>query len=127
MPMRELVGRTFGRLTVVAEVPAPRKDRRVECKCECGTITTKKASLLLSGDATSCGCYWKELWDRGIRRTHGMTKSPEYSAWSSMRARCNNANNPVYAHYGARGISVCGRWKSFDAFLSDMGPRPSRC
>lgn len=47
------------------------------------------------------------------------------SSWGSMRARCNGRpeKNP---HYAGRGISVCERWnESFDAFLKDMGERPS--
>jgi hypothetical protein len=42
-----------------------------------------------------------------------------------MRARCKNPTNPVYRHYGGRGISVCLAWqKSFTAFLADMGEAP---
>ena len=50
----------------------------------------------------------------------------EYMAWMSMRARCRNAKHPEYARYGGRGIRICDRWASFDAFLADMGPKPSR-
>jgi len=44
-----------------------------------------------------------------------------------MIQRCRNPKSPAYRYYGARGIDVCKRWRdSFVAFLSDMGPRPSR-
>lgn len=43
-----------------------------------------------------------------------------------MIQRCTNTRNPKFADYGGRGVSVCDRWRaSFDAFMSDMGPRPS--
>jgi hypothetical protein len=39
------------------------------------------------------------------------TKSPLYSVWKSMVARCYNANNPNFGKYGAKGITVCDEWK----------------
>jgi hypothetical protein len=43
-----------------------------------------------------------------------------------MRRRCYVETDTSYRIYGARGITVCGRWRdSFEAFISDMGPRPS--
>lgn len=50
--------------------------------------------------------------------------SPEYRSWTAMRNRCTNPRNRNYRNYGARGIAVCARWESFEAFLADMGPRP---
>jgi hypothetical protein len=47
-----------------------------------------------------------------------------YWVWADMMARCRNANHRGYANYGGRGISTCERWRSFDRFLADMGPRP---
>jgi hypothetical protein len=42
-----------------------------------------------------------------------------------MKQRCQNPDEPAYAYYGARGISVCARWSaSFTDFLKDMGGRP---
>lgn len=61
---------------------------------------------------------------------HGMAKrgaiSSEWRIWSSMRQRCNNQWSKAYENYGARGITVCDRWGSFDNFIADMGSRPSK-
>lgn len=57
-----------------------------------------------------------------------MYGTPEYSAWQSMIARCNNPNAKNYKDYGGRGIRVCQRWlgeHGFQNFLNDMGRRPS--
>lgn len=58
--------------------------------------------------------------------THGLSRSPEYSAWRDMLQRCRNKKCKAYVNYGARGITVSDSWiKSFAAFLKDVGFRPS--
>jgi hypothetical protein len=53
----------------------------------------------------------------------GMSKT--YRAWNSMIQRCNPSYKQAKDYFG-RGITVCERWKkSFEAFLSDMGVKPS--
>lgn len=57
---------------------------------------------------------------------HGGSYLPEYRAWQTMRLRCHNPANRAFKDYGARGITVCDRWRDdFPAFLADVGSKPS--
>lgn len=57
---------------------------------------------------------------------HGLSYTPEYRAWQTMRLRCTNPANAAFPGYGGRGIRVCERWlQSVEAFIADMGPKPS--
>lgn len=40
-----------------------------------------------------------------------------------MIQRCTNPKRDSWPLYGGRGITVCERWKKFDAFLKDMGEK----
>lgn len=87
--------------------------------CECGKRIITYRSDVKAGKSTSCGCM------RTVTHGHAGRRSPEYASWSSMRDRCSaKPGTNHYKNYVARGIVVCDRWKSFDLFLEDMGPRP---
>lgn len=44
-----------------------------------------------------------------------------------MIKRCENVNESGYPDYGGRGIKVCPSWReSYEAFLEDVGLKPSR-
>lgn len=125
----ELIGKKFGRLTVIALSKKPSNKKSagiyVSCQCECGKQTACLASFLKKGQIRSCGCLAREL--SSIRnRTHGRHDTVEYGCWTGMNARCRNVKHKDYHKYGARGITVCDRWRtSFADFYKDVGPRPS--
>lgn len=114
------------RLSVIKEMPAVRRNksrRRLLCECDCGNTHEVYLDNWLRGCVKSCGCYHKEV-RSAIRRTHGMSGTPIHKSWSNMHQRCANPKDSAYNHYGARGVSVCDRWESFETFLDDMGPIP---
>src|SRR5208337_4757307 len=45
--------------------------------------------------------------------------------WRGMLQRCLDPKHNSYRYYGARGITVCERWRSFENFIADVGVRPS--
>lgn len=56
-----------------------------------------------------------------------------YRRWQHMIQRCHNPNDRDYARYGAKGISVCERWRfgdgnmtGFELFMQDMGDPQDR-
>lgn len=119
-----MVGKKYGRLTVLGELSKRWSDGSImlRCRCDCGNITTRKATRLRTGRNKSCGCLQKKV---GEVERHGKCTTPEYESWKSMLARCHNPNAHAYQHYGGRGITVCRRWRaSFLSFYEDMGPRP---
>lgn len=127
-------GKRYGRLTAIELIiyPKKKKDTFWKCRCECGNETIVFSGHLNDGHTVSCGCFHNEQLSKSMRK-HGHTTldgkprtTPEYRAWHGMRQRCKNKNSPRYSYYGQRGITVCERWDSFQNFLSDMGPNPSR-
>lgn len=122
-----LIGAKFGMLVVVGEAEPllPGNRTRWICDCECGGRVVARSDHLRSGDTSSCGCLRLAQGRRnlGHRCEHGMSSHPAYRAWTRMRNRCRNPQDPVYRYYGGRGISVCEAWdQAFEVFWADMGP-----
>lgn len=95
------------------------------CQCACGSVRRVRSQHLVSGRSASCGCFNDERTTARLRK-HGKSHHPLYDRWVSMIRRCHNPKDKSYVYYGARGISVCQRWRdSFETFAEDMGPAPS--
>jgi hypothetical protein len=127
-----LIGVRFGRLVVIEEnVLTIDRRKACVCKCDCGEIKTIRVDSLKKGAIKSCGCLHADM-AREKFTTHGHLSNgnknlKEYSAWSSMKARCSNPNHPQFYDWGGRGVVVCERWlNSFDNFLEDMRFAPSK-
>ncbi len=63
MPQRliDLMGKTFGRLTVVRRVENQKGQTRWLCECSCGNTKEVAGGNLRDGRTQSCGCLAKEL------------------------------------------------------------------
>jgi hypothetical protein len=60
----------------------------------------------------------------GHGHTSNGTRSITYKSYESAKDRCNNPNAISYKYYGERGIEF--RFESFQAFLAEVGERPSK-
>ncbi len=113
-PAIDLVGKVFGKLTVLSYVGSFNRKRYYLCECSCSGNRIKTASgNLLKGDTKSCGCLSREIL---IKRNtkHGFAKRENphhlYVVLFNMRDRCYNPKSVGYKNYGGRGITVCEEW-----------------
>jgi hypothetical protein len=53
-----------------------------------------------------------------------MSRQRMRARFDGMHSRCYDPSNDRFTRYGGRGIYVCQRWHSFDAYYADMGDPP---
>lgn len=128
-----MVGKTFGMLTVIERdyTKSGHSGAYWKCKCACGNECTVEGRYLRSGRTRSCGCLKtlarrKDIQAPNIPRIrpiyikHGGTRGgkPErlYNIWKGMIYRCEKEYNTAYRYYGGRGISVCLEWHDYQTF-----------
>lgn len=120
-------GTRFARLVVIKVAGRKTKRGRIyECSCDCGKLVRVQGRHLRSGESKSCGCWYDETRPLCTLR-HGHSRirrrSPEYSAYQHAKSVCNNQNDHGYYCVGGRGIGFL--FASFEAFLAEVGLRPS--
>ena len=104
-----MIGRRFGRLTVISGPEKTRSGHRWACLCDCGGTKSILFTHLNRGSIKSCGC---------IRATQqGLGRTKLCGVWRSMVSRCVNTADTAAKNYKLRGIAVCDTWqKSFTSF-----------
>ena len=125
MKVLNLIGERFGNLIVIKRLENNKYNRsQWLCLCDCGKQKIISGNSLQTNKTKSCGC---------LRFKHGHTKykisSKTFSAWDSMKQRCENPLHKSYKNYGGRGITICSRWtepdgRGFKNFLEDIGEIP---
>lgn len=134
MKKLNLVGKKYGRLTVIEQGTVKNGRTYSICKCECGNIVEVMNKMLRNGHVLSCGCLKKENISELGKRTgniniiqaqekahtsniiHGESKTRLYKIWQAMLQRCENKNSTHWRYYGGKGIMVCQEWHSFQNF-----------
>jgi hypothetical protein len=110
----DLVGKVFGRLTVIKGT----KGSTCLCSCNCGNEAMIPANRLLGKVRRSCGCA-------KITPSKDKPRAAYYS-WYDAKRRCTDPNNKDYEHYSARGIAMHPDFiASFEAFSKEVGERPN--
>lgn len=107
----DLTNKTFGLLKVIER--GQNKGRHVmwTCECICGNQKAIYGTELRRGNAQSCGC-------RGIGRKlpqlHDARKDyPRLlKRVLTIIQRCHNKKATGYSSYGAKGITVCKKWRN---------------
>jgi hypothetical protein len=101
----------------------PDEPQYARYECSCGQKPVIRQDSVKSGHTKSCGCLQKAIVRQNSRR-HDLWGTREYWRWDRMIQRCHNPNHRDYRNYGARGITVCERWRSFENYYQDMGVCP---
>jgi len=89
MSKLNLIGQTFGRLKVTAEIPLRRYRGVVwKCVCSCGKEIDVRSNSLRNGNTKSCGCLAKD-WNKSGNnsRKHGQSGTLEYRLYHAAKER----------------------------------------
>lgn len=98
----DLVGRRFGRLTVLRETAKTREgERRWECACDCGGTKTTRQGLLRDGKTSSCGCLQRE--------TRLANRGEAHYAWKGDAALPITKRQRAQKMYALGSCDDCGK------------------
>ncbi len=115
---QNLVGKVFGRLTVISRSVSESGETVWNCSCSCGGARTASTYHLAHIQLPGCSSC------EGDRRTISLSQhggsarggTRIWRIWRMMLERCGNPKNKSFHNYGGKGISVCSEWNDFVRF-----------
>jgi len=122
----DMKGKTIGHVFVLNRCGSNASGQATwNCMCiACGGDFTTDGASLRSGRTASCGCITRGTFGKRTTK-HGKSTTRTYRIWCGMRRRCEDTKGRKAHLYALKGITYCDRWKSFEAFLQDMGEAPA--
>jgi hypothetical protein len=102
MEYKKYIGQRRGTFLVISEADKIGQSRAWVCQCSCGNkknVTSgniKRCKYIL---CPKCG-------------SPNIAHQRFYQTWIGMIGRCHKNGNRDYKYWGARGISVCNKWRN---------------
>lgn len=95
IPRKNLIGKKFGLLTVIAHAEVKNRNSYWSVECECGTTKNVRGSDLEKQNIKSCGCM-RHVWldEAQKKRDYGRKRSPYLAtAWKVFRGTSPSYND----------------------------------
>jgi len=114
-PLKDYVGKTFGRLTVLEYAGTAKELGRVgsmnywKCRCSCGNITIVGQTELQNKDSQSCGCLQKELAKEALKLVDGTSVSILEATRKGPRKNNKSGHAGVFQEKS-------GKWQAYISF-----------
>jgi hypothetical protein len=89
----EMIGHTYGWLTILDVFRDEHGNRVCKCQCKCGNITVKDLKRVYGGKTTSCGCYNSSK-EKAYRFRELCKNNPDISKKISEKVRNWISQNP---------------------------------
>lgn len=105
-PLKDFIGKRFGRLTVTDYAGKRSGMHRWICKCDCGKETVVGQTLLQSGKTKSCGCLQQQIIYDNLKLVDGTS----VTILEAVRKRPNSANSS--GHTGVYQDRRSGKWRA---------------
>lgn len=117
--MKNLIGKKFGRLTVVrlSENRSHNRENIWECICQCGGKTKARTSDLQTGHIRSCGCLMIEFANKNVRKA---IESDRYKGTKIGRLKAGKPSNNTSGCKGVYWNKNEGKWHARITFKNKV-------